>query len=116
MLRNPITGTADCCACAASGHVTAAPPSNVMNSLRFIRSPRRRHFETESPGGRGVDDQLELARLHYRQVSGVGTLQKATGIDAELTPRVRNVGSIAHQSSGFGIVTPGICRGDRVAR
>src|SRR5262249_48743099 len=31
----------DCCAPAASGHA-AAPPSSVMNSRRFIRSPRRR--------------------------------------------------------------------------
>src|SRR6266545_7620745 len=30
-----------CCARAASGHA-AAPPSSVMNSRRFIRSPRRR--------------------------------------------------------------------------
>src|SRR5215831_9548787 len=29
-----------CCACAVSGHA-AAPPSIVMNSRRFIRSPRR---------------------------------------------------------------------------
>jgi len=28
-----------CCARAASGHVTAAPPSSVMKSRRFIRSP-----------------------------------------------------------------------------
>jgi len=40
--RNPITGIAGCCARAASGHVTAAPPSSVMNSRRFIRSPHRR--------------------------------------------------------------------------
>ena len=40
-LRNPITGIAPCCALAASGHeITAAPPSSVMNSRRFIRSPR----------------------------------------------------------------------------
>ena len=31
-----------CCARAASGHATAAPPRSVMNSRRFIRSPRRR--------------------------------------------------------------------------
>jgi hypothetical protein len=30
----PITGIA-CCARAANGHVTAAPPSNDMNSRRF---------------------------------------------------------------------------------
>src|SRR5262249_23939009 len=38
---NPTTGIADCCACAASGHVAAAPPSSVMHSRRLIRSPRR---------------------------------------------------------------------------
>jgi len=36
LLRNPITGIADCCARAASGHVAAAPPINVMNSRRFM--------------------------------------------------------------------------------
>src|SRR5262245_25565408 len=33
-LRNPITGIADCCACAASGHAVAAPPSAASNSRR----------------------------------------------------------------------------------
>ena len=44
-LRNPITGSAGCCACAAIGRKigeAAAPPSSVMNCRRFIRSPRRR--------------------------------------------------------------------------
>ena len=31
-----------CCARAASGQAAAAPPTSVMNSRRFIRSPRRR--------------------------------------------------------------------------
>jgi hypothetical protein len=34
LLRNPITGNA-CCARAASGHATAAPPSSVMKSRRL---------------------------------------------------------------------------------
>ena len=34
--KNPITGIAACCARAASGHATAAPPSSVMNSRRFM--------------------------------------------------------------------------------
>jgi hypothetical protein len=42
LLRNPTTGIAGCCALAASGHATAAPPMSVMNSRRFIRSPRWR--------------------------------------------------------------------------
>src|SRR5262249_57962077 len=35
MLRMPITGIADCCARAASGHATAAPPSSDMRCRRF---------------------------------------------------------------------------------
>src|SRR5262245_9080034 len=42
---------------AASGHVTAAPPSSVMKSRRFIRSPRRRGISirviSEVSRGRG---------------------------------------------------------------
>jgi hypothetical protein len=34
-LRNPTTGTADCCARAASGHA-AAPPTSVMKSRRLM--------------------------------------------------------------------------------
>ena len=41
--RNPIVDTlAGCWACARSGHAAAAPPMSVMNSRRFIQSPRRR--------------------------------------------------------------------------
>src|SRR5947199_752380 len=42
---------------------------------------RRRHFEAEYPGGLGVDDQLELARLHHRQVRRLRALEDAAGID-----------------------------------
>ena len=80
-----------CCARAASGHA-AAPPSSVMNSRRshsITSSARassdRRHVEAEHPGGLVVDDQLELGRLHDRQVRGLGALEDAAGIDADLT-------------------------------
>src|SRR5262249_7464087 len=43
--RNPMVGCLGCCARPASGHIAAAPPSNVMNSRRFIRSTRRRPTE-----------------------------------------------------------------------
>src|SRR6516162_4604962 len=38
----PITGTLGCCARAASGHTTAAPPRSVMNSRRLMASPAPR--------------------------------------------------------------------------
>src|SRR6516165_182321 len=41
--QSRLSRLAGCCARAASGHATDAPPSKVMNSRRFItRSPRRR--------------------------------------------------------------------------
>ena len=57
-----------------------------------------------------------LRRLHDRQVRGLGALEDAAGIDADLTIRIRNVGSVAHQPADFGIFARRICRGDRVAR
>jgi len=38
----PITGIAGCCARAASGHATAAPPASVMNSRRRMCSLAQR--------------------------------------------------------------------------
>jgi hypothetical protein len=38
-LMKPITGIAPCCARAASGHATAAPPISVMNSRRLMLKP-----------------------------------------------------------------------------
>ena len=72
--------------------------------------------EAEHPGGLSVDDQLELGRLHDRQVRGLGALEDATGIDADLTIGIRKAGAVAHQPAGFGIFTRRICRGDRMAR
>src|SRR5262249_44617225 len=43
-----------------------------------------------------------------RQVRGLGTLEDATDIGADLAPRIRNVGSVAHQPTGFGKVARGI--------
>jgi len=40
--RNPMNGNAACCALAASGHATAAPP-RVMNWRRFIDGLIRLH-------------------------------------------------------------------------
>src|SRR5262249_903893 len=75
-----------------------------------------RHGEAEHPGSRGIDDQFELARLHNRQVRRLGPLENAAGIDTGLTPRILNVGTVAHQPAHFGNFTRRICRGNRVAR
>ncbi len=42
----------------------------------------------------------------------LGALEDATGKDANLTPPIRNVGSVVHQPADFGKVMHRICRGD----
>ena len=53
-----------------------------------------RHSKAEHPGGLGVDDQLELARLHDRQVGGLRTFEDAPSVEADLRLRIRDVGSV----------------------
>src|SRR5207244_6984734 len=93
---------------------TRAPQQNLVlfNHLVGARKQRWRHLDAERLGGFGVDHQLELARLLDRQIRWLGALEDATGIDAELTIRVREAGSVAHQPAGFGKVTLWIDRGD----
>jgi hypothetical protein len=69
--------------------------------------------DAERPGGLVIDDQLEF-RLHHRQVRGLHVLEDAAGVDADLTPRTRNVGSVAHESAGFGRFARRNGDGDRV--
>src|SRR5262249_23538123 len=54
-------------------------------------------------------------RLHNWQVSGLGIWEEAAGISAHLTPRIHNVGSIAHQPTGFDKVPCGIRRWEPMA-
>src|SRR5262249_26937909 len=42
--------------------------------------------------------------------------EDASGIDAEMTPRIRNVGPVAHQPADFGDFTRGGCYRNRMAR
>ncbi len=58
--------------------------------------------EAEHSGGLGIDDQLELRRLHYRQVCGLGALEDATDIDANLMSCIRDARSVADQPADFG--------------
>ena len=57
-----------------------------------------------------------LVGCMHRQVGRLRALEDAAGVDADLTKRIRQAGSVAHQPAGFGIFARRICRGDRVAR
>ena len=56
---------------------------------------RGRHFEAQHPGGREVDDQLKVGRLHDRQVGCLGALEDAPGIATDLAASIGEVSSVA---------------------
>src|SRR5262245_44935871 len=56
-----------------------------------------REAEAECPGGVEVDHELELGRLHDRQVGGLLAFENPAGIDAGLALRVGDARPVAHQ-------------------
>ena len=77
---------------------------------------RRRHGEAKHPGRLGIDDKLELGRLHDRQVRWLGALEDAASVDADLTIGIPQARSVAHQPASFGILAQTRRRGDPVER
>src|SRR5207244_3425052 len=75
-----------------------------------------RHGEAERPGDLMVDNQLELRRLHDRQIRRLRTLEDTAGVDAGLTHRIRHARAVTHEPAGLGKLTIPICRGHAVAR
>src|SRR5262249_7588641 len=56
-----------------------------------------RHGEAEHPGGRGVDDELELARLHDRQIRRLRAFEDAIDVASRAPELVVDVGGARHQ-------------------
>src|SRR6516165_511480 len=52
-----------------------------------------------------VDDEFEFGGLHDGKLGGLRALEDLTSVEADLTPRVRNIDPIAHQSAGFDFVS-----------
>src|SRR5258705_9289707 len=63
----------------------------------------RRNGQTERLGGLEVDDQLELARLHYWQIGGVVALENPCSVVAGMAVSGSEDGYLAHQAPPQGI-------------
>src|SRR5262245_38701881 len=109
------SGHSRCPLCAISDQ--SAPQQNSSLFDHFVRGAeqRRRHGEAEHPGGRSVDHQLQLCRLHDGQVCWLNALEDSTGIDAELTDSIRYIDSVTHQPAEFWNIARRISRGYVVA-
>src|SRR5262245_58890079 len=90
--------------------------STSLDHLVGAGYQRWRHLEAERSRSLKIDNEFELGGLHDRQVGRLGAFEDWTGIDADLTPHVRNIGPIAHQPAGFDLLASGIGRGNPVAR
>src|SRR5262249_43773269 len=78
--------------------------SRSFDHLVGAGEQRRRHFEAERHRGRQVDHEVELRRLHDRQIGRLLALENAAGVDAHLTQRIVDIGAVAHQAPRLGIV------------
>src|SRR6516162_713871 len=76
---------------------------------------RLRHVEAEHPSRRNVDDELELRRLHDRQIRWLCALENAACVDADVAIRIYQACAVAHQSADFGMMTVLVYCGNRVA-
>src|SRR5262249_17810451 len=77
---------------------------------------RRRHFEAEHSGGLVVDDELELGRLHDRQVRGLLALENPGDIELSAAIAIRDIIAVAHQPTLFDIFSDAIHERNRVTR
>jgi hypothetical protein len=85
----------------------------ILRSLDHLvgdSEQRRRYDKIQHARGLHIDPQFELARLHDWQIRGLRAFEDATDINANLTIPIDYVGSIAHQTPGFGVVTQRIRR------
>ena len=65
--------------------ISGAANCSLFDHLVGAGEQRRRHCEAKHPGCLRVDDQLELGRLHDRQLGRLRAFEDAAGVDTELT-------------------------------
>src|SRR5262245_52043412 len=76
----------------------------------------RRHLDVQRSRRLQVYSELEFGRLQHRQLGWLLALEDSAGIATDLTTRLREVGSVAHQPAGFDKLNLCTTRWNPVAR
>src|SRR5262245_29644686 len=103
----------------ASAHPSRSSPAIGARSLDHLVGAGEqcgRYGKAEHPGCLRVDYQLELGRLHDRQLGRLRAFEDAAGVDADLTIGIRQARSVAHEPAGFREAAKRIYRWDRMSR
>src|SRR5262249_41592052 len=75
---------------------------------------RQRNGDAERTGGLQVDEHLDFGGLLHRQIARLATFKNSPSIDSNEAMCFRNVGPVAHQTSGLSERAPLVNRGDCV--
>src|SRR5437899_6383937 len=59
--------------------------AHLLDHLVGAGKQHGRHLDADRTGGRQVDDEFKLGRLHDRQIGGLGALEDASGIAGSTT-------------------------------
>ena len=72
----------------------------LLNYFVSEQLQRVRYLNAKRSGRLQVDDEFEFGGLHDGKVGGLRALENLTSVEADLTPRVRNIDPVARQSAG----------------
>src|SRR5436190_12735855 len=86
----------------------------LFDHLVGLSKKRRRNRYAEGFHRLQIDHELELGGLNDRQICRLGAFENPAGVDADLTIRIRNARSVAHQATNGGGLTKLINRRHRV--
>src|SRR5262249_25291782 len=92
------------------------PLASSLDHLVGEREQLGRKLDAERFGGLEIDDELELSRLHHRQVGRLLALEDATGVHAKLAIRFPIPGCVTDETTSRNELPLKIGRGNRVTR
>src|SRR5580692_2821452 len=90
--------------------------AHLFDHLVSAREQRRRDGKAERLGSLQVYHELDFHRLLDRQVGGLFAPEDPTGIVSDLTVRIRQAASIAHQPASRGKLAQIVNRRNRMTR